>query len=130
MIKELLCYLAFLLVDFLFPCQKGVLHQRANGHWTNATRNWSDEAALRRYVFEVNVASQLETGLRFGAWNTGGTYVDNNGTVFYHVGCDELRRSHSRDNDVGFFTDFLNVLCSAVTYGYGCVAWVGLLHHK
>src|SRR5690606_5508820 len=88
----------------LFPAQfqrqQRVLHQRGNGHRTDATGYRCNPAALVLHVVEVDIAAQFPA-LRIAAvGHPGGTDVDHHRAVLDHVGSDEHRFADRDDQDV------------------------------
>ena len=118
-----------LFIIFLFPGSEGVLHQRADGHRPYTTWNRRDKAALGTNLIKLHIAVQTEATLAGGIGYTGGTYVDDDGTVLNHIGGDKVGLSDSCDDNVGLAALLLQRLGMRVADGDSGVA-ILLLHHE
>lgn len=116
-----------LFVDFVLGGEKGVLHQRADGHGAYATWHWGDKAAQGSHFVEVHVAVELKSALCGGGGQTGGAHIYHHCAFFHHVGLHEVRLSDGGDEDVGTAALARQVFGGAVAHGHGAVAWVVFL---
>ena len=119
----------FLTVVLLFAGCQRVLHQRADGHGTHAARNGGDVGALGTDFVELHIAIKAETALTGGIRNTRGAHVNNDCTLFHHVGGHKVGLADGGDDDVGLTALLFQRLRSRVAHGDGSVA-ILLLHHE
>ncbi len=91
-----------LLIVLLLACCQGVLHQRADGHGTNAARYGRDVRLLRCYLVKLHVAAEAEAALA-GRIERSARRADINDdcAFFHHVGRDKLGTANGSDDDVG-----------------------------
>ena len=106
-----------------------ILHQRADGHRTDAAWNGGDEGTLWGYILEIYVAGQAEAALAGSIRNAGSTHINDDSTILHHIGSDKAWFADCRDDDVSLATFLLQVGRVGVTYGDGSVA-IFLLHHE
>lgn len=81
-------------------------------------------------MLEVNIAAEAETALTGGVGNSGGAYVNHDGTRLDHILGHETGLTEGGDDDVGLGAYFIEIFRAAVADGHRAVARLTLLHKQ
>ena len=82
-------------------CKQSILHQRADGHWSNATRDRSDKRALWSYLIKLHIALELEAALLCCIRHAGCANIDHHRTFLHHISLDKLRLTDGCNEYIG-----------------------------
>ena len=92
------------------------MHKASDGHWSNASRHFSDIRCFWCYGIEIHISAKFAC-IRVAI----NTYVDNHSAFFYHILFHEFRFTKCRYEDICLRTYFCKIFCAAMAYGNGCI---------
>ena len=119
-----------LTIELFLASGKGVLHQGANRHRTYTSWNWTDVGAKWCHFVKLHISIEAESALSGGIRHTGGTYVDDHCTWFYHVGSNEIWNANRSNDNIGLAAFLFEILGVGVANGDGGVSRNAFLHHE
>jgi hypothetical protein len=117
-------------IDSFLAGQQGVFHERTDGHGTYTAGNGSYIAAQRCNLIKLNVAAQAESALLSLIGYAGRAYIDDNGSGFNHIGCNESGLAECSYDDVGLTALLFDIYSIAVADCHGAVAGIAFLHKQ